>query len=564
MLARIRSLMIYRRDAALKTRTRARVGLMSLVFTLAFAVVGARLVELGIVRGGEGESVKAHTLSTAVHRPDIVDRHGRMLATDIQTGSLFADPSRVVDPDTTVEQLASVLPELETRALRKRLTAAGKFTWIARELTPKQQARIHELGLPGVDFVQEPHRAYPAGATASHVLGYVDVDNRGLAGAETYVEQLSSAKSKTGKRPNDPAPVRLAMDLGVQHVVREELASALERYKAKAATGVVLDVHTGEVVSLVSLPDYNPHSRKQATERDRFNRVSSGVYELGSVFKVFTTAAALDAGVTSIDKGYDAREPLRVASFMINDFHAKRRWLSVPEIFIYSSNIGSAKMALDLGTQRHKAFLHKLGLLNRVETEFGPTAAPIVPANWGKLNTMTIAFGHGLSVTPLHFASSAAALVNGGYKIKPTFLARSREEFQKDAKRVVKLQTSDLMRYLLRLNVQQGSGRRADVAGYRVGGKTGTAEKVVNGRYSSSARLNSFFVVFPMDAPEYLVLVTLDEPKGVEETGGKATAGLNAAPTAGRIIERIGPMLNVTPVFDRGGRAFDEHVRASY
>ncbi len=268
--------------------------------------------------------------------------------------------------------------------------------------------------------------------------------------------------------------------------------------------------------------------------------------------------------MTSIDKGYDAREPLRVASFTINDFHAKRRWLSVPEIFIYSSNIGSAKMALDLGTQRHKAFLHKLGLLNRVETEFGPTAAPIVPANWGKLNTMTIAFGHGLSVTPLHFASSAAALVNGGYEIKPTFLARSREEFQKDAKRVVKLQTSDLMRYLLRLNVQQGSGRRADVAGYRVGGKTGTAEKVVNGRYSSSARLNSFFAVFPMDAPEYLVLVTLDEPKGVEETGGKATAGLNAAPTAGRIIERIGPMLNVTPVFDRGGRAFDEHVRASY
>lgn len=557
-------MMALRRDGSLKTRTRARAGLMSLVFACAFVVVGARLVSLGISGVEEGSSVKAMQLSTAVRRPDIVDRRGRMLATDIQTGSLFANPSRVVDPDTTVEQLASVLSGIEMRPLRKRLTSSSKFTWVARELTPRQQAQVHELGLPGLDFVQEPHRAYPSGATASHILGYVDVDNRGLAGAETYIEKIVAGRDPSRKKARGLKPVRLSMDLGVQHVVREELASAIQRYKAKAAAGIVLDVHTGEVVSLVSLPDFDPHKRKQAMERDRFNRVSSGVFELGSVFKVFTTAAALDEGVTSIDKGYDARQPLKVASFTINDFHAKKRWLSVPEIFIYSSNIGSAKMALDLGTKRHKAFLRKLGLLDRVETEFGPSAAPIVPANWGKLNTMTIAFGHGLSVTPLHFASGAAALLNGGYKVKPTFLAKTRDDVQDDPKRVVKLQTSDLMRYLMRLNVQQGSGKRADVAGYRVGGKTGTAEKVVNGKYSSSKRLNSFLAAFPMDAPEYLVLVTIDEPQGVEETGGKATAGLNAAPTAGRIIERIGPMLNVTPVFDRGKRAFDEQVKASY
>lgn len=560
----IRSLLVFRRDAALRTRTRARAGLMSLVFALAFSIVGAQLVVLGIEDDSDGQNARLQRLSTAVRRPDIVDRRGRMLATDIQTGSLFANPSAVVDVDTTAEQLATVLPDLNARSLRKRLTEGGKFMWIARELTPRQQAQVHELGLPGLDFVQEPHRVYPAGATTSHVLGYVNVDNRGLAGAETYIEEKDRTADTGFKKTRDLKPVHLAMDLSVQHAVREEISSAMERYKAKAAMGLVLDVYSGEVIALSSLPDYDPHRREQAIEKDRFNRVMSGVYEMGSVFKVFTVAGALDEGMTSLDDGYDAREPLKVASFTINDFHAKRRWLSVPEIFIYSSNIGSARMALDLGIKRHKAFLKKLGLLDRVDTEFGPSAAPIVPAHWRKLNTMTIAFGHGLSVTPLHLASSAAALVNGGYKVSPTFLARSREDAQASSERVVKLQTSDLMRYLFRLNVQQGSGKRAGVKGYRVGGKTGTAEKVVNGQYSRTALLTSFLGVFPMDAPEYLVLVVLDEPQRVEETSGLATAGVNAAPTVGRIVERIGPMLNVTPVFDHGERTFDVRVSASY
>jgi cell division protein FtsI (penicillin-binding protein 3) len=563
-MAGIRSMFVFRRDATLKARTRARSALMSLVFALAFAVVGVKLVFLGIETDGDGQNARLQILSTAVKRPDIFDRRGRVLATDIQTGSLFGNPSLVTDVDTTAEQVGAVLDDVDVRALRKRLAGGGKFIWVARELTPLQQAQVHELGLPGLDLVQEPHRAYPAGATTSHILGYVDVDNRGLAGAETYVEKIAITSVQGRKKLRDVRDIKLAMDLSVQHTVREELASAMERYKAKAATGLVLDVHSGEVIALSSLPDYDPNRREQAMEKDRFNRAMAGVYEFGSVFKVFTTAGALDEGVTSLDRGYDASEPLKVASFTINDFHAKKRWLSVPEIFIYSSNIGSARMALDLGVKRHKAFLRKLGLLDRVETEFGPSAAPIVPARWAKLNTMTIAFGHGLSVTPLHLASSAAALINGGYKLESTFLVRSREDAQDNSRRVLKLQTSDLMRYLFRLNVQQGSGRRADVAGYRVGGKTGTAEKVVNGRYSKSALLTSFLAAFPMDAPEYIVLVVLDEPQRVEETGGQATAGVNAAPTAARIIERIGPMLNVTPVFDRDERRFDEHVRASY
>ncbi len=563
-MAGIRSHFIFRRDATLKVRTRARAGLMSVFFLLGFGLVAARLVDLGIAGTNDGLSSSWKQISSAVYRPDIVDRQGRMLATDILTGSLFANPSRINDADTTVEQLATVLGGIKPRTLRKRLQGSGKFTWVARELTPRQQAQIHELGLPGVDFVQEPHRVYPAGPTASHVLGFVNVDNRGLAGVETHIDRMAGVSASRSKRGQEPAPVRLSMDLSVQHAVHAELASAMKRYQAKAAAGIVLDVHSGEVVAMASLPDYDPNHRKQAMDKNRFNRITSGVYEMGSVFKVFTTAGALDTGVTSLDKGYDATHPLKVASFTINDFHAKRRWLSVPEIFIYSSNIGSAKMALDMGRKRHKEFLGRLGLLSRMETEMGPTAMPIVPRNWSRLNTMTIAFGHGLSVTPFQVASAAATLVNGGYKVAPTFLARSRDEARIQSKRVIKLQTSDLMRYLLRLNAQQGSGRRANVAGYRVGGKTGTAEKVVNGRYSRRALMTSFLGVFPMDAPEYLVLVVLDEPQRVAETKGKATAGLNAAPTVGRIVERIGPMLGVTPVLDRGRKRFDEHVRASY
>jgi len=563
MMGGIRDHLTIRRDAPHKAKTRARTGLLSLGFAIAFAAIGLRLVDLSFA-GDDAGFVRLSNLSTAVNRPDIVDRKGRILATDILAGSLYANPSLIADVDTTVEQLAGVLPDIKPRALRKQLASGGKFLWIARELTPRQQAQIHELGLPGLDFIQEPRRVYPAGVTASHILGHVNVDNRGLAGAESYIDTLPGALSVPGRKAAGMTPVRLAMDISVQHAVREELASAMKRYKAKAAAAIVLDVHSGEIVALSSLPDYDPNQRKQALKKNRYNRITSGVYEMGSVFKMFTTAGALDFGVTSLDKGYDARLPLKVASFTIKDFHAKRRWLSVPEIFIYSSNIGAAKMALDMGIKRHKAFLGKLGLLERMNTDFSRTAAPIVPKPWRRVNTMTVAFGHGLSVTPLQLAAAAATLVNGGYKVTPSFLARSDDVAQDDAKRLMKLQTSDLMRYLFRLNVQQGSGKRANIAGYRVGGKTGTAEKVVNGRYSRTALLTSFLGVFPMDAPEYLVLVVLDEPQRVKETGGSATAGVNAAPTVGRIVERIGPMLSVIPALDNGKRAFGQPQTVSY
>jgi cell division protein FtsI (penicillin-binding protein 3) len=546
-----------RAERAYLARGRYRLRLACLAFALAFILIGGRLVTLGFAGTGPS-SGGLYDISSTVHRPDIFDRSGRLLATDIKGATLYADPQRVIDVDELAEQIGSVLPDVNARDLRLRLKAGGRFVRIKRELTPKQQAEIHELGLPGLAFIEEYRRVYPMGATASHVVGLVDVDNKGLAGIEKFIDdnpQLTMSGDEA---------VTLSLDLGVQHVLREELGRAIATYRAKAAAGIVIDVHSGEVVALVSLPDYDPNRREQALDKDRLNRIGFGVYEMGSVFKVFTVAGVLDSGLASLRSSYDASSPIHYASFTIDDFHGKRRRLSVPEVFIYSSNIGAAKMALDMGVDRHRAFLKKLGLLSRVPTELGESAAPIVPAHWQKLNTMTIAFGHGLSVTPLQLAAASLPLVNGGIAVPPTFLPRSREEGMGGGPRVLKRDTSAAMLKLMRLNVLKGTAKRAEAEGYRVGGKTGTAEKVVGGRYSTSALLTSFLAAFPTDAPEYFVLVMLDEPQRVAESSNHATAGVNAAPTAGKIIARIAPILGVAPRLEDDQRKFDAKVLASY
>ena len=546
-----------RAERAYLARGRYRFRLACLAFALGFILIGGRLVTLGFAGTGPS-SGGLYDISSTVHRPDIFDRSGRLLATDIKGATLYADPQRVIDVDELAEQIGSVLPDVNARDLRSRLKAGGRFVRIKRELTPKQQAEIHELGIPGLAFIDEYRRVYPMGATASHVVGLVDVDNKGLAGIEKFIDdnpQLTMAGDEA---------MTLSLDLGVQHVLREELGRAIATYRAKAAAGIVIDVHSGEVVALVSLPDYDPNRREQALDKDRLNRIGFGVYEMGSVFKVFTVAGVLDSGLASLRSSYDASSPIHYASFTIDDFHGKRRRLSVPEVFIYSSNIGAAKMALDMGVDRHRSFLKKLGLLSRVSTELGDSAAPIVPAHWQKLNTMTIAFGHGLSVTPLQLAAASLPLVNGGIAVPPTFLPRSREEGMVGGPRVLKRDTSTAMLKLMRLNVLKGTAKRAEAEGYRVGGKTGTAEKVVGGRYSTSALLTSFLAAFPSDAPEYSVLVMLDEPQRVAESNNHATAGVNAAPTAGKIIERIAPILGVAPRLEGDQRKFDAKVLASY
>ena len=546
-----------RAERAYLARSRYRFRLAVLAFALGFLLIGGRLVALGFAAVGQGGGALLD-ISSTIHRPDIVDRSGRLLATDIKGATLYADPAKVIDIDELAEQVTSVLPDVNSKDFRARLRAGRRFVRIKRELTPKQQAEIHELGLPGLGFIDEYRRVYPMGPTASHVVGLVDVDNRGLGGIEKFIDdnpQLAMAGDEA---------VTISLDLGAQHVLREELTRAIATYRAKAAAGTVVDVHSGEVVALVSLPDYDPNRREQALHKDRLNRINFGVYEMGSVFKVFTIAGVLDLGLASLRSSYDASSPIHYASFTISDFHGKNRRLSVPEVFIYSSNIGAAKMALHMGVDRHKSFLKRLGLMSRVPTELGETATPIVPAHWQKLNTMTIAFGHGLSVTPLQVAAASLPLVNGGIAVTPTFLPRSREEGISGGERVLKAQTSAAMLKMMRLNVLKGTAKRAEAEGYRVGGKTGTAEKVVGGRYSTSALLTSFLAAFPTDAPEYFVLVMLDEPQRVAASNNHATAGVNAAPTTARVIERIAPILGVAPRLEQDQRKFDAKVLASY
>jgi cell division protein FtsI (penicillin-binding protein 3) len=545
--------LLYGANVDRSAKARARVGLAMAVFVLVYAVIAVRLVFFGVMSdGASGKRSTAHD-AVATARPDILDRNGEILATDVRTPSLFAEPRKIIDVDEAVELLTATLPDLDAGELRERLSSKRGFIWLKREITPKQQQDIHKLGIPGVGFLTENKRVYPNGAVVSHVIGHVNIDNQGIAGIEKWLDVRGLADLHMAGFAADrlQKPVELAVDLRVQHALRDELLTAQQKYKVKvAAAGLITDVRTGEVIAMVSVPDYDPNNPREALDPNRINRLTTGVFELGSTFKALTMAMALDSGKITLSSTFDARQPLHYGKFEINDYHAQRRILSVPEIFTYSSNIGTARMALSLGVEHHKAFLRKMGQLDRLRTEIPESAEPLVPKNWGELNTVTIAFGHGVAVVPLQAVMAVGALMNGGKLIPPTFLKRSEAEAAEFAKQVVKPETSDRMRYLMRLNAEKGSAKRVDIPGYYVGGKTGTAEKVVNGHYSKTRLLATFMAVFPADKPRYLVTILLDEPQGTPETKGFATSGWNAAPTAGLVVERIAPMLGVAPRFD--------------
>ena len=541
-------------------RSRNRITLVMIGVCLVYAVIAGRLVQYGI-RDLETASGIARGSELLASRPDLLDRRGQVLATDIRTVSLYAKPHKITDPDEVIERLSMVLPELDVRTVYRKLTSKSQFQWLRRQLTPRQQNEILALGIPGVGFRPEKRRFYPGGPTASHIVGHVNIDNKGIAGMEKYVDMQGladlAAAGLTIERQLEP--VRLSLDLRVQHIVRDELAAAMQRYRAIAAGAVVLNAKTGEVLAMSSLPDYDPNMPAQALQKDRMNRMSAGTFEMGSTFKAFTTAMALDSGLVSLGDSFDARQPIRIAGHTISDFHGKHRVLTVPEIFIYSSNIGTAKMADVVGIDGQREFLTRIGLLTRMPTELPEVAHPSQPKVWKKINSITISFGHGVATTPLQTAMAAAAMLNGGKLIPPTFLPRTAEQASQVATQVVKPETSASMRYLMRLNVKKGSGRRAAVPGFRVGGKTGTAEKVVNGRYSSSVRFNAFLSAFPIEDPEYVVLVIIDEPKPAEGQRS-ATAGLNAAPTVKAIIRRCAALLGVRPSFGEG----DDALLVSY
>jgi cell division protein FtsI (penicillin-binding protein 3) len=438
-----------------------------------------------------------------------------------------------------------VLPDLDRGRLLRRLTADRSFVWIRRKLTPRQHYRINRLGIPGLDFVREQRRVYPHGRLVAHILGQTDIDNRGIAGIERSFDRILRQYR---------APLALSIDLRVQHLVREELAAAVAEFQALGGCAIVLDVATGELLALVSLPDFDPDASTDGAAEARFNRATLGIYEMGSSFKLLTVAMALDLGVVGLDGGYDATHPLRVARYTITDYHPKARWLTVPEILIYSSNIGAAKMARDVGVARQRAFLERLGMLRPASIELPEVGKPLVPSPWRAINTLTVAYGHGLAVSPLQLTAAVAALVNGGVLHPPTLL-RQDEGAVGTGERVLKPNTSAQMRHLMRLVVERGTGRKAQVPGYLVGGKTGTAEKLgSDGRYARDALFSSFVAAFPIDAPRYALVVALDEPKGNALTHGYATGGWVAAPVIARVIERLAPLVGIEPLdADRPG-----------
>jgi cell division protein FtsI (penicillin-binding protein 3) len=547
----IRSL-LYGRNVDRAAKARARVGFAILAFAVIYAVIGGRLVMFAI--GADGPSARRAAAQDAIAtaRPDIVDRNGEVLATDVKAPSLFGEPRRIIDKDEAIELLTATLPDLDTIEVRDRLTSKKGFVWLKREITPKQQQEIHRLGIPGIGFLRENKRVYPTGSEVAHLIGLVNIDNQGIAGIEKWLDSNGLADLHRAGFATDrlQRPVELSVDLRVEHALRDELLKAKEKFHAKAASGLVSNVRTGEIVAMVSVPDFDPNSPKEARDPDRINRLTTGVYEMGSTFKAFTLAMALDTGKYDLNSMWDARGPLHYGKFAIHDDEPKGRFISMKEVFTFSSNVGAARIALSQGVEAHKAFLRKMGQLDRLRTELPESASPILPRHWGDLNTVTIAFGHGIAVAPLQAVMGIDALVNGGYLIPPTFMKRTEQEALALAKRVIKPETSEKMRFLMRLNAEIGTARKADVNGYYIGGKTGTAEKVVNGHYAKKRVLTAFTAILPADNPRYQLLVMLDEPQSLKETHGFITSGWNAVPTGGSVIARIAPLLGIEPRFD--------------
>ncbi len=515
---------------------RTRLVAAGLGFALAFSLLAWRLVDLGLGGPAAEPPMAAATASPlATGRADIVDRNGVVLATTLPTASLYADPRQVPDPAEAAAAILTVLPDLDRADLEGKLASGRSFIWVKRQLTPRQQYDLNRLGVPGLYFQREMTRVYPLGDLTAHVVGFTNVDNRGLAGVErSFDERLRGSAD----------PLAVSIDVRVQDIVAEELAKGIAEFRAIGGAGVVLDIETGELLASVSLPTYDPLQPAAASDDARFNRVTLGVYEMGSTFKIFTAAMALEEGTVSLNGGYDATKPIKIGGFTIHDYKGKNRWLSVPEIIIYSSNIGAAQMGRDVGTERQRAYLGALGLLQTPPVELPEVGAPMVPSPWRDINTLTVSFGHGIAVSPLQLATAVAGTVNGGV-IRPSTVLKNPSGTA--GVRVFSEETSAEVRWLLRLNVIKGSGQRAEVPGYLVGGKTGTAEKLTGGRYSGDKRISSFVGAFPMDQPRYLVLIMVDEPHGNESTHGYATGSWVGAPITGRVIERVAPLLGVAP-----------------
>ncbi len=517
---------------------RTRLMVAGAVFALAFLVVAGRVVELAVIKpGGEPRIASAgHSESFQIGRADIVDRNGIVLATTLPTASLYANARQIDDPARVAAKLAAVLEDVSQPRLETLLARDRAFVYLKRDLTPREQSEVNALGEPGLYFQKESKRVYPQGPLMSHIVGFTDIDGQGLAGMERAFDDSLRGSNEA---------LSLSVDLRLQHILSEELAGAMTEFSGIGAAGVVMDAKTGEVMAMVSLPTFDPKDAGSADKDTRFNRATLGTYEMGSVFKLLTAAMALDSGVVKVSESFDVAKPIRVGGFTINDYKPKGPELTLPEVMIHSSNIGTVHMIERVGKELQQRYLGDFGLLDAASIELPEVGSPLVPRPWREINMMTVSYGHGLSVSPLQLVTAMSAVVNGGQRKTATLLKRP-ENQPVGGERVISPETSDTVNWLMRQVVTQGTGKFANAKGYLVGGKTGTADKLINGRYSDNARIASFIGAFPMDDPRYVIFAMVDEPKGLKRTYGYATGGWVAAPVVGRVVERMAPLLGVS------------------
>lgn len=511
---------------------RNRIALAAIFSAVCFSVIAARLVDVMVF----GATVTGVSAPVIVHpmRADLVDRNGVLIARDLPVSDVYASPKVFWNVSEAAHGLAQVTGAEEGRLLAAFAPKRG-YIPVQRGLSPDRREAVMRLGLPGLTFEDGYKRFYPSGRIVSHAVGQVDTDENGVSGLELGLE-------KHLKGSKDAAPVQLSLDMRVQYVLEHEMEEAQHAFNAKATAGLVLNVRTGEVLALASLPDYEPNARALSPGDSIRNRMTQDVYELGSIFKIFAFTQAIEEKTVRLDELINVGKPLKLGNHYIHDFERLGPLIPAAMVFAESSNIGTAQIEMRSGPTKQKPFLKKLGLLDPLKTELPEMASPLYPHHWEEVEAATIAYGHGISVNPLSFAAAAASVVNGGTRVRPTFL---KDETVQDGERIISEETSRTMRQLMRLVVTDGTGSKADVPGYDVGGKTGTAEKAENGSYAHHLLISSFCGVFPISDPQYLVFIMLDEPHGNKSTGGFSTGGAVAAPSVGRVIAKIAPLLGV-------------------
>lgn len=528
---------------------RSRIWWILAAFSVFYTILGLRVtcvclgnginIDAALVDNNTAEENILH-LKNPVKRADIMDRNGEIIATSLPTVNLSAKPTLIKNPEEVAAKLSAIFPDVTYERFVDLLSRNKKFVYLKRNLSPAQQSQVNALGVPGLEFENCEKRIYPHENLFAHILGNTNVDNQGISGLESFMDDRLTTSTK---------PVKLSVDMGIQNTIREELKAGMEHFKAEGAAAILMNVNTGQIVAMTSVPDFNPNDNIKVADRAMFNFATKGVYEAGSVFKVFNTAMCLDSGKIDVNSRFDTSKPVYFGRYRVSDPHGSHKMLTPEDILVESSNIGSTLEVMQVGKQYQRAFFQKINMDKSLsDFEVTETAKPLFLSEkrWSEHSMATISYGYGISTTPLHIISAFSAIVNGGIYHEPTLLAETKD----NGRRVVSQQTSEKMRTLLRAVVVRGTGRRANVEGYQVFGKTGTADKLVNGRYDHKKSISTFISGFPASNPKYALLVVFDDPKGLKETFNHTEAGWNAVPTTKNIITAVAPQLNIKVDFD--------------